>query len=203
MANPKITKDGFKGRLIGTADSASYITWPNVHEKPGTFTPATHTHTIDQVTDLQSTLNDKAPTSHTHSIDQVTDLQATLNNKASTSTVTAVSDRVTTLESVAHTQYLVGTGSTIQLTLGKTVVQSLTEATTIQVPATPTTDADRLREAVLKIKIGATVPSIIWPSGIVWANGETPTIEADSYYELNFSYCIDKWAVAWQMFKAV
>lgn len=181
MANPKITKDGFKGRLIGTADSASYITWPNVHEKPGTFTPAAHTHTIDQVTDLQ----------------------ATLNNKASTSTVTAVSDRVTTLESVAHTQYLVGTGSTIQLTLGKTVVQSLTEATTIQVPATPTTDADRLREAVLKIKIGATVPTIIWPSGIVWANGEIPTIEADSYYELNFSYCIDRWAVAWQMFKAV
>ena len=203
MVNPKITKDGFKGRLIGTADSASYVTWPNVHEKPGTFTPATHTHTIDQVTDLQSTLNDKAPTSHTHSIVQVTDLQSTLNDKASTTAVTAVSDRVTTLESVAHTQYVAGIGSTIHLTLGKTVVQSLTEATTIQVPVTPTTDADRLREAVLKFKVGATVPAITWPSGIVWANGETPIIEADSYYELNFSYCIDKWAVAWQVFKAV
>ena len=51
------------------------------------FDPATkadvgHTHTISDVTDLQTTLDGKAATSHTHAISNVTGLQTALDNKA-------------------------------------------------------------------------------------------------------------------------
>lgn len=40
-----------------------------------------HTHSISQITNLQSTLNGKANVGHTHSISQITNLQTTLDNK--------------------------------------------------------------------------------------------------------------------------
>jgi hypothetical protein len=46
---------------------------------------ASHTHTIANVTSLQTTLDGKAPTSHTHTIANVTSLQTTLDGKAPTS----------------------------------------------------------------------------------------------------------------------
>lgn len=45
----------------------------------GSYALVSHTHTIANVTNLQTTLNGKAATSHTHSISQVTGLQAQLN----------------------------------------------------------------------------------------------------------------------------
>lgn len=35
------------------------VSWTDINGKPGTFPPATHTHTIANVTDLQNTLNTK------------------------------------------------------------------------------------------------------------------------------------------------
>lgn len=32
------------------ADSANSVAWNNIQNKPTTFTPSTHTHTIDNVT---------------------------------------------------------------------------------------------------------------------------------------------------------
>lgn len=43
---------------------ASAFTWANLAGKPTTFTPSAHTHTIAQVTGLQSALDGKAPTSN-------------------------------------------------------------------------------------------------------------------------------------------
>lgn len=60
-------------------------TWDEVSGKPTTFTPATHTHTIAQVTGLQAALDGKAAASHTHEIAQVTGLQAALDGKAAAS----------------------------------------------------------------------------------------------------------------------
>lgn len=58
------------------------LTWNNISGKPSSFTPSTHTHTISQVTNLQSQLNSKASSSHTHTIANVTNLQSTLDGKA-------------------------------------------------------------------------------------------------------------------------
>lgn len=41
-------------------------TWSQILNKPSTFTPTAHTHTISDVTSLQTTLDGKASTSHTH-----------------------------------------------------------------------------------------------------------------------------------------
>ena len=42
----------------------------------------THTHSISDVTTLQTVLDDKANNTHNHSISNITNLQSTLNNKA-------------------------------------------------------------------------------------------------------------------------
>ena len=48
-----------------TADTANAVAWANVTGKPSTYTPATHSHAISDVTNLQTTLNAKVPTSRT------------------------------------------------------------------------------------------------------------------------------------------
>ena len=65
-----------------TADSANAVTWGNVSGKPSTFTPSSHTHTIANVTGLQTALDGKAASSHTHTIANVTGLQTALDGKA-------------------------------------------------------------------------------------------------------------------------
>ena len=47
-----------------------------------TFAAVSHSHSISDVTDLQTTLDGKAASSHTHTIANVTDLQTTLDGKA-------------------------------------------------------------------------------------------------------------------------
>ena len=49
-----------------SAGSANSIAWGNVSGKPSTYTPSSHTHTISQITNLQSTLDGKAAANHTH-----------------------------------------------------------------------------------------------------------------------------------------
>lgn len=56
------------------------ISWNDVTGKPSTFAPSTHSHTISDVTDLQTTLNGKAPSVHNHSVSQITDFPASLKN---------------------------------------------------------------------------------------------------------------------------
>lgn len=67
----------------GIANSATSVDWSGVQNKPSTFTPSAHTHTIANITGLQNALNGKANSSHTHSIDNVTGLQSALDGKAS------------------------------------------------------------------------------------------------------------------------
>jgi hypothetical protein len=47
-----------------TAGSANSVAWNNVSGKPATYSPSTHTHTIAQVTNLQSSLDAKADLSY-------------------------------------------------------------------------------------------------------------------------------------------
>lgn len=68
--------------ISGNASTASSVDWSGVQNKPSTFTPSAHTHTIANVTGLQDALNGKAASSHTHTIANITNLQSTLDSKA-------------------------------------------------------------------------------------------------------------------------
>lgn len=48
-----------------TAGSATSVPWSGVIDKPSTYTPSSHTHSISEITNLQTTLDDKVSTSRT------------------------------------------------------------------------------------------------------------------------------------------
>lgn len=54
------------------ADSKPTYTFAEITEKPDKFTPDTHTHTITEVTDLQTALDGKAAKNHVHDSEKVT-----------------------------------------------------------------------------------------------------------------------------------
>lgn len=86
--NVKLKVDGYSVLVnyadsAGNAATASSVDWSGVQNKPSTFTPSAHTHTIANVTGLQNALNGKAASSHTHAIANVTGLQSALDGKAS------------------------------------------------------------------------------------------------------------------------
>lgn len=66
---------GERGERGETGPAAS---WGNIPGKPTTFTPATHAHSIAEVTGLQAALNGKAASTHSHTISQVNGLAAEL-----------------------------------------------------------------------------------------------------------------------------
>jgi hypothetical protein len=85
------------GQLATVATSGAYgdLTGkPSIPDSPDDIgaAPATHTHTIGNVTGLQTELDGKAATVHSHTIANVTGLQAVLDGKAATVHGHAVSD---------------------------------------------------------------------------------------------------------------
>ena len=63
------------------------MTWDHVSGKPSTFPPSEHNHDNRYYTEseMDSKLDGKANSSHTHSISDVTNLQTSLNSKLDTS----------------------------------------------------------------------------------------------------------------------
>lgn len=47
-------------------NAADNLNWDNLKDKPSTFTPSAHNHTISDVSNLQNSLNNKAAVNHTH-----------------------------------------------------------------------------------------------------------------------------------------
>ena len=89
---------GTTGQVLRKASGTNYDTewatggagggvssWNDLEDKPATFPPSSHAHTISEVTNLQTSLDGKAATSHSHSISDVTSLQTSLDGKAATS----------------------------------------------------------------------------------------------------------------------
>ncbi len=58
------------------------ISWDSIKNKPLTFTPSTHTHTIPNITNLQDSLNARSRVGHGHVINDVAFLQDNLNLKS-------------------------------------------------------------------------------------------------------------------------
>jgi hypothetical protein len=75
----------------GGGGGGGSVAWVDITGKPATFAPSTHTHTIANVTGLQTELDGKqaagsyAAASHSHIIGDVTGLQTALNAKAALS----------------------------------------------------------------------------------------------------------------------
>ena len=84
VPSEKLTKDS----LDAKADTGHTHTISNVTNLQTTLdgkASSTHTHIISDVTNLQTTLDGKASSSHSHSISDVTNLQSSLNAKANSS----------------------------------------------------------------------------------------------------------------------
>ena len=80
-----------------TAGSASSVPWSGVTGKPSTFNPSSHTHTISDITNLQTTLDGKAATDHTHNASDIN--AGTLSaDRLPTSGVTAGTYRSVTVD---------------------------------------------------------------------------------------------------------
>ena len=58
------------------------------------YAAKSHTHTIAQITNLQTTLNGKANSSHTHTASQITDLSSAINNVISGKTIAKAYDKI-------------------------------------------------------------------------------------------------------------
>jgi len=83
IKNPNSLNISLNGTSQGSYDGSSTKNI-NINAASVGAAPMNHNHTINQITSLQNTLNDKANTSHDHTINQISDLQDTLNNKADT-----------------------------------------------------------------------------------------------------------------------
>ena len=83
---PAFTKKGAFNLDFGT--SSTTVCRGNDSRLSDTRTPKSHTHSIADITNLQTTLNGKAASSHTHSIANITSLQTSLNAKANLSGAT-------------------------------------------------------------------------------------------------------------------
>lgn len=100
-----------QGKILSEliADKGSVSSWADIKDKPLTFPPSTHNHSISDVSDLQSQLNSKASSSHSHSISGITGLSTELSNKAnvnhshSISTITGLQGQLDSKASSSHT----------------------------------------------------------------------------------------------------
>jgi hypothetical protein len=122
------------------------VFWKNASDVITSFTfqsyaLASHTHSISDVTGLQTALDGKASSSHTHSISDVTGLQTALDGKAASSHTHSISE-VTGLQtaldgkaSSSHTHGNITNAGAIGTTSGQIVVTTtsgvLTTASTI------------------------------------------------------------------------
>lgn len=87
----KISETGGKLAYGGTA-VGGVSSWTELADKPSTFPPAAHSHTIANVTDLQTMLNSKAASAHGHAVADVTGLQSLLDGKAAVGHTHAAAD---------------------------------------------------------------------------------------------------------------
>lgn len=95
------------------------------------------------------------------------------------------------------------TAPSVTLALGTVTELTSTAITSITValPSAPTTNVGKTQEAILRFVTSSTAPTVTFPSGIRWAGGNAPTIEASTYYEVSFVYVLGGWNAVVQSFK--
>lgn len=90
------------------ADKSSISSWADIKDKPLTFPPSTHNHTVTEITGLQSQLDSKAASSHSHVISGITGLSTELGNKANVNhshSISAITNLQNQLDSKAASSH--------------------------------------------------------------------------------------------------
>lgn len=93
----------------GGGGGSTSVTWSDVTGKPSTFPPSSHTHSISDVTSLQTALDGKSSISHTHAWGDITGKPATFTPTAHSHVIADVTNLQTTLDgkaSTAHTHVI-------------------------------------------------------------------------------------------------
>lgn len=99
------------------------------YQAKGSYAAASHTHTIAQITNLQTTLDGKSNNGHSHAISSVTGLQDALNGKAASShthTIANVTGLQAALDSKSNTNH----GHTSITTYGEETIGKVADDTT-------------------------------------------------------------------------
>ena len=65
------------------------------------------------------------------------------------------------------------------------------------------TDKDEMPEYMLQIKVETTVPTITWPSGVYWPDGNAVSLEAGFVYEFHIAGTAIGYFITYQKFATV
>lgn len=79
-ANTYLSKTSAADTYQPKGNYLTSVSWDQISNKPGTYTPSSHVHNISDITSLQNALNSKADTNHTHSISSINGLQTILDS---------------------------------------------------------------------------------------------------------------------------
>lgn len=192
--------------MDGVADSGSESTFSrsdHVHPSDTSKAAVVHTHTIAQVTDLQSELDGKAPTVHTHTIAQVDSLQSALDGKAAlvhTHVISDVNQLQTTLDTKAVLTANAFSGiqtfnaatreksnavaaSDINCALGSVFSKTISGTTTFTVSGIA--PSGNVTSFILDLTNGGSF-TINWWANMKWAGGLAPVLTAAGRDMLGF-----------------
>lgn len=89
----------------GGGGGPTSVTWSDVTGKPSTFPPSSHTHSISDVTGLQTALDGKSSISHTHAWGDITGKPTTFTPTAHSHVIADVTNLQTTLDGKADTAH--------------------------------------------------------------------------------------------------
>lgn len=99
------------------------------YQAKGSYAAASHTHTIAQITNLQTTLDGKSNNVHSHAISSVTGLQDALNGKAASSHTHTIAN-VTGLQAALDGKSNTNHGHTSITTYGEETIGKVADDTT-------------------------------------------------------------------------
>lgn len=103
---------GISGRIVSLSNGGGSVNipftdWEDIPNRPSTFPPSAHTHTISQITGLQAALDSKSDVGHTHSWGQITDKPTTFAPSAHNHPTSQIN---------ALTGYTIGTNTALSAT---------------------------------------------------------------------------------------
>ena len=93
--------DEIKEQLAGVSSVPMSVAWDSITGKPSSFNPSSHSHTISDISGLQSLLNAKANSNHSHSWNSITDKPQSFTPSSHTHQASDIADLHTILSKYA------------------------------------------------------------------------------------------------------
>ncbi|WP_264766136.1 phage tail protein, partial [Moraxella catarrhalis] len=93
--------DEIKEQLAGVSSVPMSVAWDSITGKPSSFNPSSHSHTISDISGLQSLLNAKANSNHSHSWNSITDKPQSFTPSSHTHQASDITDLHTILSKYA------------------------------------------------------------------------------------------------------